>query len=772
MNHALQNNQKPSIKLKENFKMNLCKTHQDSVLTAPVTYGDSVFKPGSLTRMKFADIVAKIREENEIAEKVHIIRSTGNPEERIKIKNSLAWFTFNLFNGKRNNEFFASTQFLIFDLDKLDNLDEIRKQLEAWIYTSAVFLSPSGKGLKLIIKLNIPLLTNRHYYKVYLQIMEDIEKKFNVRLDPSTKDPARACYLSHDPDIYINEYADEYTINESMLVEEENKTSSFNNSNKRENVLQFFKGVDEGSRHNAMLSLVATLKARNLDHDFIRTIAYSTNLLNNPPFTDEEFSKEFSSILSSLAKNEIPPKEEIFWEISNSKNRPKAVIKPAVLIDFLTKHGFYKYALSKNDIIFVRVINNILYKTSIADIKEFIQNYLNGLVYEFKDSVREAVIKSHNIYLTKQTLHFLSSLNPRLKRGNKENAYLFFKNAFLKITSESISTHSYDELNDEYVWNDSIINRNIDINALDSALFLAEYNQLLRNVCRNEEQWYNALSCAIGYLAHDYKDKSNARAIILCDEEISLADDSNGGTGKSLICSALKHIKNTEVIDGKNFRTDSPFIFQKVDIDTEVVLIDDVRKNFDFESLLSAITSDLTIEKKNQKPQTIPFEESPKFIITTNYTISGNGNSYDRRKHEIEFSNYYNSKWTPRDDFGHNLFDEWPEDEWTWFYLCIAIYVQRYLKHGLMKYEIKNLSYRRAVNSTSQEFIDFALDHIEVDKEYIKRELWDEFKNRFPEYTQMRSNKFTNWLKTYANNFQLKYNERKSNEKRFISFRR
>jgi hypothetical protein len=58
--------------------------------------------------------------------------------------------------------------------------------------------------------------------------------------------------------------------------------------------------------------------------------------------------------------------------------------------------------------------------------------------------------------------------------------------------------------------------------------------------------------------------------------------------------------------------------------------------------LFSAITEGITIEKKNKDAIRIPFSFSPKIVITTNYAIKGRGNSFLRRKVELELTSFYN----------------------------------------------------------------------------------------------------------------------------------
>ena len=86
--------------------------------------------------------------------------------------------------------------------------------------------------------------------------------------------------------------------------------------------------------------------------------------------------------------------------------------------------------------------------------------------------------------------------------------------------------------------------------------------------------------------------------------------------------------------------------------------------------------------KKNKDEIFIPFERSPKVIITTNYVINGSGNSHDRRRHEIEFNQYFNGKHTPLDEYGRLLFDEWNNKDWISFDNYMIDNLQRFLING------------------------------------------------------------------------------------------
>ena len=68
-------------------------------------------------------------------------------------------------------------------------------------YVYSIFISPSGKGLKAIVK--IPPLPDNH-----VSYFNSLEKHFNSpQFDKTCKNVSRVCYESYDPLIHINENA-------------------------------------------------------------------------------------------------------------------------------------------------------------------------------------------------------------------------------------------------------------------------------------------------------------------------------------------------------------------------------------------------------------------------------------------------------------------------------------------------------------------------------------------------------------------------------------
>ena len=123
-----------------------------------------------------------------------------------KAKKSLPAFTpSGKFVGGRKMEFLeAYSNFIILDIDKLSQTDlqnakHIANQCE---YTYASFISPSGNGLKILVKVDIK---KEDHKETFLAIQKHYENLLNQEIDKSGKDITRLCFYSFDDNLYHNE---------------------------------------------------------------------------------------------------------------------------------------------------------------------------------------------------------------------------------------------------------------------------------------------------------------------------------------------------------------------------------------------------------------------------------------------------------------------------------------------------------------------------------------------------------------------------------------
>ena len=125
-----------------------------------------------------------------------------------KAKKSLPAFTpSGKFIGGRKLEFLADySSCIILDIDKLSaadlqNAKHLANQSE---FTFASFISPSGNGLKILVKINSDKANHK---EAFLLVQAHYESILKLEIDKSGKDVTRLCFYSWDENLYLNENA-------------------------------------------------------------------------------------------------------------------------------------------------------------------------------------------------------------------------------------------------------------------------------------------------------------------------------------------------------------------------------------------------------------------------------------------------------------------------------------------------------------------------------------------------------------------------------------
>lgn len=205
------------------------------------------------------------------------------------------------------------------------------------------------------------------------------------------------------------------------------------------------------------------------------------------------------------------------------------------------------------------------------------------------------------------------------------------------------------------------------------------------------------------------------------------------------------------------------------------MVIDDVNPNFNFEDFYSVVTGDLIVEQKGKQSYTIPFELSPKLLITSNYVVKGSGGSSDeRRRVEIEIAPYFSIENTPIDEFGCRFFDDWEKKDWTLFYNQMFKYCQKYIANGIMVCAPINLIENKLRSETSIEFVDFADANFEFTEEVEnfkedKTQLFEAYREKYKvDSRNLTPITFKKWLDRYAKTRKLEISHTKSNGKIYV----
>lgn len=448
--------------------------------------------------------------------------------------------------------------------------------------------------------------------------------------------------------------------------------------------------------------------------------------------------------------------ESVFWEEKFGANGPKLAINKASFINFLESKGFFKFFLDKNLSIFIRVQNNIVTEETPESILDFVKEEILNLPEQIsanftKSDLWELILNKITNLRSAEFLQTLSLKQVDIAKDTKDESFFYFKNCYIKVTAEKVEVKDYNELK-SCLWKDQLINH--DLNLLDeetaSDTNQCLFGRFLEKVCspanaesmrdrklrKIDEKRLSALVSALGYLMHTYQDPAVPKAVVFCEEKIAKDDESNGRTGKGLTASALKLMRKRVLYNGKQVDFRDRFIFQKISPDTQLIVFDDVKKNFDFEFLFSVLTEGITIEKKGQKPIDLPFSRTPKILISTNSVLSNDTDSHKARKFEIEFSDYFSADYTPFDEFKVNFFESgWGENdpEWDRFYSFMIYSVYHYLNNGLVEYQQINLEERKLLAKVPEEFLEICseeLEKLQNEGKVFKEDIYEEFIKR------------------------------------------
>ncbi len=423
-------------------------------------------------------------------------------------------------------------------------------------------------------------------------------------------------------------------------------------------------------------------------------------------------NEAISLLEKKVFKLKYGTEEDVFWSERYKANGKKeyAILLPQ-LRSFIQKKGYRNY---KNKSI--HIANNIAVEVTPGDIFVDILNYIESLNEPLLES---AFLKQGETYLIKNKSIVLGLKNCELEllRDSYNESYHYYQNGTVLIKpNEKITLIDFKDLKG-FVWRDSIIKRDFKIiDDNEGEISKAMFHKFVCNIT-NDDIHRDSLLTVIGYLLHKYKDQRKPIAIIINDENLTDEGKPNGGTGKGIIIKAVSHIVEKAMYNGKNADfTNNRFAYQNVKDTTSLLVIDDAPRNFDFEALFSVLTDDMPIERKHKTLEVVPYDLSPKFVITTNYTIKGNTSSFKRRRFDTYLTNYYNENRTPADEFKCEFFNGWDKEEWERFDFLMMCCIRLFLSFGIVPYESEEIRLKMLKNETSSEFYDLMEEHFNIKK--------------------------------------------------------
>lgn len=439
-----------------------------------------------------------------------------------------------------------------------------------------------------------------------------------------------------------------------------------------------------------------------------------------------------------------------FW-LFNGKNG-RYTIDPAKLKKFLKLNGFCNI----NDFgkrLTVKVENNIAKVYNPQDVFNYVLKYIEE---QRNDNLTSCFIKDGENFLMakKAILGSLPELEATRYKDSKNSAIVFFKNVFVVVDKDYSKPYSYLSLSKiipkQYIFEGQIIKRDFKQRKHFKESQFYEFLKL----STNEKKHFKNVITSIGYMLHRYKNPSLAKAIIFSDILSQATNTANGRSGKGLIIKALEQLLNIVEYNGKNLDLGrDKFVYQSIDIETDLFVLQDVQQNFSFEDLFAVLTDKMTIERKHQLKEILDFIYSPKIAVTTNYTLSDIGGSFNDRKHTILLNNHFSSTNKPEKHFGNLFFLEWNDKEYQRFYSFMIYCLQQYFKKGLVEYNSPELRQQKLENETNKSFVELMeSDYSEFGRYYLLKDIANELREEINSTNDsVRSRVVSEWIEVWAN---------------------
>lgn len=130
------------------------------------------------------------------------IRAQENPSKS-PLKDRLPLFTpTGIFSYRSMAGLESYNGIVCLDIDGVEDPDALKSVCQSIPWVLAAFITPSGKGLKVIVKTGA---TKETYKEVEIQVSDEFQKLTGFSRDNHCKDIARIQFVSYDPTIYINE---------------------------------------------------------------------------------------------------------------------------------------------------------------------------------------------------------------------------------------------------------------------------------------------------------------------------------------------------------------------------------------------------------------------------------------------------------------------------------------------------------------------------------------------------------------------------------------
>lgn len=321
----------------------------------PVSYFTSVT---SKTPKEISiDDIFNIIQSGQLKKEIEFIRATTDKTQRDKLKRELPAITVSgtFKNGHAKENLICHTGLLQIDIDAIVEPYQLKLLLTKDVFTYACFISPSGTGIKVIVK--IPADKHNEYFEA---LNKYYFEKYKVNIDTKCRDIGRLMYLSYDEQLFINDNAMRFNsithqvINtiEQLESQQIDITASYDDWLKIG--FAFADAFGESGRqfYHRVSSINAEYTTQNCDKQFEECLRSKGNGITIKSFF--QFAKNAGVTSLSQKKGEL--NSELPNEIDKGTNkkikepRKNQTSKFVMVENYLSKHFDFRYNEVANEI--------------------------------------------------------------------------------------------------------------------------------------------------------------------------------------------------------------------------------------------------------------------------------------------------------------------------------------------------------------------------------------------------------------------------------------
>jgi len=154
------------------------------------------------------------------------------------------------FAARADEALFEHSGLVVLDFDHID-VTQAKSALATDAYVYSCWVSPSGDGLKALVKISNPERHRDHFRALRTYF----HKQYDLEVDESGINESRACFESYDPDIIVNPESQKFGAFASEKSEQiqEARVGAVTDYMKLNLAARMIRQADDGDKHNMLL---------------------------------------------------------------------------------------------------------------------------------------------------------------------------------------------------------------------------------------------------------------------------------------------------------------------------------------------------------------------------------------------------------------------------------------------------------------------------------------------------------------------------------------